>query len=202
MATKKKSVKKPEVQLGLSTAMVEVGMIELSKKEYQRYLTQIMDNGSIDDDDMSELEDQLLDSIEFCSPIFDDVYEPRLIVDEIDKENIFVVQSKELRHLYDQEMFDAKLIAKTKLTVTKKPTNYYMVRRLFHKTASYTTTIKGDFDISKLKMNVFAETCLRTEILFGYEPTYDGQDFEFEFAEGANFSTWYLLTSDGKCTVF
>lgn len=191
MIVRKKTSKKKVVkttELLLNSAMLEVSMKQLTLKEYNHYLK----NGI--DDEIDDLDTEFHDYIEFGSLIFDDIYSPILTAGDT------IIRSDELYQLYAKELA-ASDISKMKPTIKKNGKSMFLVRRNFYKHAQYSLTVKGDFNLSKFKFNPSGDTSTFTEVMIGFDPTYGGKDFEFDFADGASFSTWYLLRSNGTTTM-
>jgi hypothetical protein len=170
----------------LYTPYVEVAIKPILKKEATRIISQGMSEL-----DYGDLELDLLDSIEFGSPVYDDVFVPSISV----VTDTYNEESHSLLKLYNKALRNAP---KVELPASGKREKFCIVSYQYYKRAEYFLHINGEFDIKKLSLDIEQSTDLRTQVLTGYSLTYNGEDFELDDMDGSNYNDFYLLSSTGQ----
>ena len=201
MATKKKSVKKKVSKkksvkkvaakkrtVTLYTPYVEIACKPITKKEFK----QLVEVG-ISEEDFYELEQDLLVSNDFGSPVLDDV---RTAYVEVDGKE--AISSMDFVEIYNTA-FAASEAKKVKPTVSKKkPETYAIIGYRHIKHGEYQVVTNKEFDPSKFSLTIDYTTDLRTHVVYGYDASYDGEDFEFVDGGYGDYSDLYILSSSGE----
>ena len=188
-STKKTSVPSRQRTITLYTPYVEIAVLPLSTEDLARFV-----DGGISEEEYQDVEDQLMYDIDFCCPVFDDLRTAYFTGEN----NVEVLSTMEFEKLYHAAL-DSSTAKKIKPTASdKKPETYQIVSYRWVKHGQYSLKINEEFDPDKLKLSIDHSTVMRNHVVYGYMPTYNGKDFEFDDGGFGDYSETCIISSSGK----
>lgn len=174
----------PVHKVTLFTSEIQLVHKSLSKAEFDNYAADGMPQSEFDD------------SIDNEAPIFDESTSLSIDDEEIPNFQQFFKVKYDLA--VNNAGFEREAATKVK---SQNELQYAVVGESWIKRSWYDLTIYEDFDLEKIKIEVFRDyvfgkgTCYET-----FSITYAGQEFEFRENWGSNSSDYCLIDSDGNQT--